>query len=101
MATINLDPKGFLEVQLDNAQVEAIGQGCGVQTSEILKALGKDNEEREMQMEDAKKKSLEEEVDWDERFQLDPEDELDLDDINEGEFEDLDLTEDLMLAGEV
>lgn len=111
-AELNLSPSGFFEIHVDETQIAAIGKGCAVETKEVINALHRDNEERKEAVAAEKLKANIGEDTWDERFQLDPEDDLEdiedididnlnFDDLDTEELADLDLTKDLLMEDQV
>lgn len=79
-ATFEFSATGFYEVSLPAEHCQVIGKGCGVHTSEVIRALEEDNEARKNAADTITGDDLSEELDWEElaRFEPDPEDDLDL-----------------------
>lgn len=101
LATVNLNPSGFYEIQIEEEHVAALAKGCGVETTNVIKAMQTDYAESEAQAAVAVSLNTPYESTWDERFQLDPEDDMALDDIDSDEIATFDFSEDPLNEDEI
>lgn len=79
----------------------ALAKGCGVETTNVIKAMQTDYAESEAQAAVAVSLNTPYESTWDERFQLDPEDDMALDDIDSDEIATFDFSEDPLNEDEI